>query len=132
MGQPKKIVPGNDLREELQKFWNVENVEPIQSMVADKFRDDIVHSGMRYVVRLPFKPDHDILPDNYDVSIRRLQSLKTRLVSKGILDDYNSIFQDYKKNGIIECLKRSLPRKQAKPTTFHKGQLFAKTNRQQK
>ena len=132
VGQPEKIVEGNDLREELQKCWNVKNIEPIQSKVADKFKDDIVYSGMRYVVRLPFKPDHDILPDNYQVSIGRLQSLKTQLVSKGILDDYNLIFQDYEKNGIIECLKKSLPRKQAKSTTFHTGQLFAKTKKQQK
>jgi hypothetical protein len=61
-----------------------------------------MHNGTRYVVKLPFKPDHELLPDNYNVCERRLKSLTSRLASKGIYKDYNSIFKNYEEDGIIE------------------------------
>ena len=38
-----------------------------------------MHDGTRYVTKLPFKPDHEPLPDNFKVSKTRLESLKGRL-----------------------------------------------------
>jgi hypothetical protein len=54
------------------------------------------------VTKLAFKPDHEPLPDNFAVSEGRLKLLQVRLVSKGILNDYDKIFIDYEQNGIIE------------------------------
>ena len=48
------------------------------------------------------KPDHEPLADNFNVCEGRLKSLKQRLKSQGILHEYNKIFTDYEKNGIIE------------------------------
>ena len=79
----------NDLRQELQKFWDVENVGPSTDCVTSKFEENIMHNGIRYIVKLPFKPDHELLPDNYNVCEGRLKSLTGRLVSKGIYNDYN-------------------------------------------
>ena len=32
--------------------------------VIHQFEKDIEHIGERYVTKLPFRPDHDFLPDN--------------------------------------------------------------------
>jgi hypothetical protein len=51
---------------------------------------------------LPFKPDHEVLPDNFNVCQGRLKSLKSKLVANNILDDYDDIFHEYEENHIIE------------------------------
>ena len=89
---------GNALRQELEKFWNVENV----GFSRDCVEEDIVHNGTRYVAKLPFKPDHEPLPDNFGVCEGRLKSLKNRLIAKGILNGYDDIFLEYLENGVIE------------------------------
>ena len=61
-----------------------------------------LHNGIRYVAKLPFKPDHELLQDNFGVCEGRLKSLKNRLVAKGILNAYDKVFSDYKQQGIIE------------------------------
>lgn len=90
----------DDLRVELSKFWNVENVN--DGCVVTNFTNDIFHDGLRYVTKLPFKPDHEELPDNFVVCKKRLQSLRHRLGSQNILYDYDKVFKDYENNGIIE------------------------------
>jgi hypothetical protein len=57
------VDEGNDLRQELQKFWDVENVGPSTDCVTSKFEENIMHNGTRYIVKLPFKPDYELLPD---------------------------------------------------------------------
>ena len=102
--------PGNEgddkLRDELNKFWNVESIgEERGDCVIHEFERDIVHNGTRYVTKLPFRPDHDILPDNFLASKGRLNSLQKRLKTadnKNLLHEYDNIFQDYEKSGIIE------------------------------
>ena len=54
------------------------------------------------MTKLPFKSDHETLPDNFMVAKQRLFSLKNQLTKKGILHDYDKIFEEYEKNGIIE------------------------------
>ena len=54
------------------------------------------------MTKLPFKPDHDLLPDNYEICKNRLINLKKRLIKDKILSQYNDIFLDYEKQGIIE------------------------------
>jgi hypothetical protein len=90
------------LRNDLDTFWAIENIGSDSDQVVSDFRNNIIHDGTRYVTKLPFKPDHEPLPDNFAVSEGRLKSLKGRLVSKGILNDYDKIFKDYEQNGIIE------------------------------
>ena len=92
----------DNLRHDLDKFWAVENIGSDSDQVVSDFRNNIIHDGTRYVTKLPFKLDHEPLPDNFAVSEGRLKSLKGRLVSKGILNDYDKIFKDYEQNGIIE------------------------------
>ena len=90
------------LRDHLDKFWATESIGPGSDQVVTDFQSNIVHDGTRYVTKLPFKPDHEPLPDNFKVSKTRLESLKGRLKSKGVLNAYDDIFKEYEKTGIIE------------------------------
>ena len=90
------------LRQELEKFWSVENIGFSRDCNVSQFEKDIVHNGIRYVAKLPFKPDHELLQDNFGVCEGRLKSLKNRLVAKGILNAYDKVFSDYEQQGIIE------------------------------
>ena len=90
------------LRKQLQKFWDVETIASPDENIICKFENDIKHNGVRYVTKLPFKPDHDLLPDNYEICKNRLINLKKRLIKDKILSQYNDIFLDYEKQGIIE------------------------------
>ena len=57
----------------------------------------------RYSVRLPVKEYHPVLPDNYDLSLKRLQVLKMRLAKDEILlQKYDQIFQDQINAGMVE------------------------------
>ena len=73
------------LRQELNNFWNVEDIGS-SDCVVNQFEHDIVHDGERYVSKLPFKFDHDYLPDNYNVCQMRLQSLKVKLEKQQVSD----------------------------------------------
>ena len=41
--------------------------------------DNELYDGARYHTKLPFKPDSEVVSDNYDLSLTRLKSLKRRL-----------------------------------------------------
>ena len=95
------------LREELRKFWEVESTRSEESSVIDDFQNHIFHDGSRYVTKLPFKPDHDRLPDNYLASERRLRSNIKKLSSNEIYEEYHEIIKNYERDGIIEKVQKS-------------------------
>ena len=77
-------------------------MESTDECVVHKFENDIMHNGERYITKLPFKPDHDCLIDNYIICEIRLNSLKRQLSDKNLLSDYDAIFKEYEINKIIE------------------------------
>ena len=74
------IEGGDSLEEEIKHFWNLETIgiKHDEPTVYEKFIEDIRHNGERYEVKLPFKEDHPLLPDNYHLSKMRLESLLRR------------------------------------------------------
>ena len=94
----------SDLVAKLNKFWQIEeaSADDDRDGVVGQFSRDIFHDGERYVTKLPFRPDHDTLPDNFSTCLKRLNSLEKRLDRQQINDDYNEIFVDYERNGIVE------------------------------
>ncbi|CAB4006308.1 Hypothetical predicted protein, partial [Paramuricea clavata] len=54
------------LRQVLDKCWCVETIGSSSDCVVSQFENDIGHDGTRYVTKLPFKPDHEQLPDNFN------------------------------------------------------------------
>ena len=92
----------NNLRNDLNKFWSVENIESPDDCVIHKFEKETVHNGERYVTKLPFKPGHEVLPDNFNVCEKRLKRLKNKLISENLVKRYDKIFKEYEENKIIE------------------------------
>ena len=99
------------LKTELSKFWELESLGIVQAeeeMVYEKFEENIRFLDGRYEVKLPWKKEHPELPDNYKLSLGRLNSLKKKLNSKPeILQKYDEVIKDQEKMGIIERVKNS-------------------------
>ena len=91
-----------DLRQDLEKFWSVESIGTAKNNIVSQFENDIAHDGNRYITKLPFKPDHEALPENFNVCQGRLKSLKSKLVANNILDNYDEIFHEYEENHIAK------------------------------
>ena len=54
---------------------------------------------------MPWKRPHPILPDNYELSIRRLCNLLKRLnQDPEVLKEYDSVIKEQLKNGIVEVV----------------------------
>ena len=90
------------LREELNRFWEIETIGKSEENVIYQFENEIQFNGTRYVTKLPFKTDHDLLPDNFEVAKIRLLNLKRRLLKENIFEKYDKIFKDYEECGIIK------------------------------
>ena len=84
----------------MTKFWEVESVgDTSVDCVIHKFEKYISHNGTRYVTKLPFRPDHDEIPDNYAASKGRIKSLKRRLGdNKDLYGEYDKVFKDYEES----------------------------------
>ena len=81
------------LREELNRFWEIETIGKSEENVIYQFENEIQFNGTRYVTKLPFKTDHDLLPDNFEVAKIRLQNLQRRLLKENIFEIYDKIFE---------------------------------------
>ena len=113
----------DEIRESLKLFWEHESLgiaespetqenkresvvdeqhENEQEISKDEF--EIKFNGKRYEVKLPWKDDIDnILPTDYDYCLKRLNSLHGRLKENPeLLNEYDSIFKDQLKQGVIE------------------------------
>ena len=62
------------LVQELKEFWDLETLGIQPQCVYEEFLESIKYGDNRYEVNLPWKPDHAELPDNYDLSKKRLHS----------------------------------------------------------
>ena len=63
----------------------------------------ISHTMEKDEVKLPFKESHPILPDNYQLSKTRLESLLRRLkLKQEVLKHYDEVIQEQLGNSITE------------------------------
>ena len=82
----------------------------------DNLAEVIKFENGRYKVPLPWKETHDSLPDNYQLSSTRLQSLLRRLKRDPvILSEYHRIMEDQLKQEIIELV----PTHESAPNHIH-------------
>lgn len=71
--------------------------------VYEKLIKDITRNGKRYEVKLLVKESHPILPDNYQLSRTRLESLLQWLKLKPeVLKHYDEVIQEQLEKKIIE------------------------------
>ena len=58
-------------------------------------------------MHLPWKLPHPILPDNYELSMKRLSNLLKRLnQDPEVLKEYDSVIKEQLKNGIVEVVEK--------------------------
>ena len=100
-----EVVQENTLEQDIKTFWDLESlgIKSNEPAVYDKFLNDITFDGDRYEFRLPFKETHPPLPDNYQLSKTRLESLVRHLKSNPeLLRQYDQVIQEQLQVNIIE------------------------------
>ena len=91
----------------LRSFWELESlgVQGPDDLAYDHFISSVVFKHGRYEVSLPWREYHEPLPDNYDLSLKRLQGLLQRLKqTPAILQEYDAIIRDQLSKGIVEIV----------------------------
>ena len=89
----------------LNKFLKTESSEFLdtESVCVKTFKENLIFSGSRYEVKLPFRPHTDFIPDNYVVAEKRLTSLREQLTKdSNLLSEHDRIISDYLSMSIIE------------------------------
>lgn len=101
----------NDIleREMVSKLWDLESVGIRErDSVHESFLKNVSFENNRYNVKLPIKENHKLLPDNYELSLSRLNSLVKRLQKEpDIFREYNQIIKEQLESGIIERVSNS-------------------------
>ena len=91
----------------LQRFWDLKSLGVRPRSVYEKFEERITFEKDRYKVHLPWKLPHPILPDNYELSMKRLSNLLKRLnQDPEVLKEYDSVIKEQLKNGIVEVVEK--------------------------
>ncbi len=93
------------MNQTLQQFWNLESlgIRSDEPNTLEKFDDTIAFKNGHYEVSLPWKETHRCLPDNYELSKRRLFTLLHRLRQRPtVLKSYDATIKDQLNRGIVE------------------------------
>lgn len=56
----------------------------------------------RYEVNMPWKIEHPLLPENYELSMKRLESTTKKLEKIGYREKYHEVFNEWLQEGVIE------------------------------
>ena len=89
----------------LKRFWELESlgINPVEQSVYEKFLSTVTHRDGRYEVHLPWKYSQVTIPDNYQLSLKRLESLLKRLrEDPKTLKEHDNIIHEQLDRGIIE------------------------------
>ena len=93
------------LNETLRSFWELESlgISGTCQSVHEEFEENISFKDGCYEVCLPWKKPRHILPDNYEISQKRLQGLLRRLrLTPNILQEYDSVIHKQLELGIVQ------------------------------
>ena len=93
------------LDEILHSFWKLESlgIDSKIDSVLEEFTQTVQFKNGRYEVSLPWKNLHPTLPDNYQLSKRRLEGLVKHLrLDPEVLREYDSIINSQRNHGIVE------------------------------
>ena len=95
-----RVINHDDLALELRTFWDCES---LNATLDDKFVNEVESVEARYQVGLPFREDHDLLPDNFALCKSRLVlQLRCLSVKPDVSRQYNDVIREQLKQGIIE------------------------------
>ena len=80
-----------------------DGAEHDQSLVYSEFKEQLTRSPAGwYETGLPWRGNHPPLLSNKSGSMQRLQSLERRLQRKNLTEDYNTVIEQQKQQGIVE------------------------------
>lgn len=98
-----------DLDESLKRFWDLETlgIREDENSVYEEFEKSVTSRDGRYEVQLPWKEPHPVLPDNYNLSQKRLTGLLRRLrQNPKVLREYDAVIRDQLNRGIVEIVRQ--------------------------
>ena len=97
------------LNQQLKKFWELEAFgvsEKEEDSLYSQFQSNVSFNGERYEVNLPWRDMELVLPDNYQLSFKRLNGLLRRLRQQPkLLEEYNRAIKEQVERGIVEVLE---------------------------
>ena len=97
-------VDKRNIEENVNRLWDLETLEIRQNdEVHETVKDDIIFTGNRYSVGLPWKIGHNKLPSNYENCVARLQGQLRKFKKDPIIfEECNKIVTEQLENGVIE------------------------------
>ena len=97
-------VVDDTLQGDLDRLWDLDSVGiRDKDTVLEAFEKNLSFEDGKYLVHLPWKEQHGLLPDNFENCVARLSTQLKRLRKDSeILKEYDSIIQDQLQSGIIE------------------------------
>ena len=91
----------------LKTFWELEALGIKPRTLYEQFQEQISFKNHRYEVHLPWKTPHPSLPDNYELSRKRLENLLKRLRQEPeVLKEYDSVINEQLQRGIVEVVEK--------------------------
>ena len=100
-------VTNESLDGNMRRFWDLESLGIKQRSVYEEFEEKISFQNSRYEVHLPWKMPHPPLPDNYELSLKRLSNLLKRLnQDPEVLREYDSVIREQLRRGIVEVVEK--------------------------
>ena len=94
------------LESQVKRFWELESlgINKYEQSFYEEYLNTICRNEYnRYEVRLPFKENHSLIHDNFELCKRPLLNLyQKHQDNPDLLKTYNDIFIEQKQNGIIE------------------------------
>ena len=98
------------LNRNVEKFWDLDTLGIVdkEPSVYEKFVDDISFRDNRYEVHLPFKENHPLIEDHYELSLKRLNQLKCKLdKTPGLLKEYDDVIKQQMVANVVERVESS-------------------------
>ena len=91
------------LKDKFSTVWNKSEDNISDNLVVEHFRKSIKFENNRYTVELPFKENHPLLCDNYNLCLKRFKSLEKKFLNDAkLFHSYNDIIKEQLLNGTIE------------------------------
>ena len=92
----------------MKRFWGLESIGILNQgkQPYNDFEESICkNQENRYEVKLPFKENHPLIHDNFQMCKERLLKLRKKLKNDSeILSPYNEIFEEQRRLGITETV----------------------------
>ena len=107
------LLPNSQLSEEqtlnetMRSFWELESfgISNTNRSLYDDLCNTIKFRDGRYEVQLPWKTPRRDLPNNYELSLKRLRGLLRRLRNDpDVLREYDTIIKNQLQQGIVELV----------------------------